>query len=159
MEMKKIYCLFLLLVFPVLLFAQTAEKLEELLDTPAVSYEQAAWFALQAADMADLSGTPEAPDSRGAFDAAVERQWFRGQINSADSARLDMVSLLLMNSFGIKGGMFYSLFKNPHYAYRELVYQEVIQGRTDPAMNVSGHMLVFMVNRILAGLETPGSWE
>jgi hypothetical protein len=54
-----------------------------------------------------------------------------------------------MRSFNIKGGIMYSLIKNPHYAYLELVYKNIIQGRTEPAMNVSGERLLFFTTRAL----------
>jgi len=38
--------------------------------------------------------------------------------------------------------------KNPHYAYRELLIQN-IQGRADPGMAVSGDLLLFVINRAL----------
>jgi outer membrane protein OmpA-like peptidoglycan-associated protein len=47
----------------------------------------------------------------------------------------------------------YSFFQNPHYAYRELVHRDVIQGRTYPGMTVSGEMLLFMVSRIFSIIE------
>ncbi|MCL2478991.1 MAG: hypothetical protein FWF22_05775 [Treponema sp.] len=151
--MKKFFFLYFLCAFTIFLSAQTADKLEELLNTPAVSYEQAAWLALEAADVWDQSGAGIVPDPHEAFVVAQQQQWLPDGIDSAAFARLDAVSLLLMRSFGLDGGIFYSLFKNPHYAYRELVYQEIIAGVSDPAMNVSGSTLVFMVNGILAKLE------
>ena len=76
-----------------------------------------------------------------------------GKAAGSSGARLDGVSLLLMESFNIKGGIMYSLFRNPHYAYRELVYLDIIQGRVDPEMTVSGDLLLFLVNRILSRQE------
>jgi len=155
MKMKKLFFLYFLFAVIVLLPGQTAEKLEELLNTPAVSYEQAAWLILEAADVWDLSGTG-APGFREAFNAAAERRWLPGNAGSGDNARLDGISLLFMESFGLKGGLFYKIFRNPHYAYRELVYQEIIPGRIDPAMAVSGDMLVYMTGRVLSELENTG---
>jgi outer membrane protein OmpA-like peptidoglycan-associated protein len=54
-----------------------------------------------------------------------------------------------MHSFGIKGGILYSIFKSPHYAYRELVYRGIIQGRVSPKMPVSGDMLIFGTNQTI----------
>jgi hypothetical protein len=70
-----------------------------------------------------------------------------------NKASLEGISLLVLQSFGIKGGLFYSLTKNPHYAYREMVYQDIIQGRSDPQMPVSGDLLLFLVNRVLSRAE------
>jgi len=132
------------IVFLILLsapiFAQTAAEIETLLATDAVSYDQAASFVLRAADV-ETTGP--------AFDYAAEQKWLSGKASSGGSATLDEVSLLIMGAFGIKGGIMYSATKSPHYAYRELVYQGIIQGRADPGLAVSGDLLLFMVNRVL----------
>ena len=152
--MKNSICFFiisLLFFIPVFLPAQTAAEIEVLLDTPALSYEQAARFVLRAADVtADISPAE-------AFHYAQEKNWLPKKAESNGQASLGGVSLLIMRSFDIKGGLFYSLFKNQHYAYRELVYKDVIQGRFDPGMAVSGDQLLFMVNRVLSG--RPGNEE
>jgi len=59
-----------------------------------------------------------------------------------------------MKAFNYKGGLMYMLTASPHSAYREMVYLNVIQGRSDPSMNVSGEVLLFLTNRILAHIET-----
>ena len=145
--MKKQLCLFvfcLLLALPS--FAQTAANMDELMQTQAVSYRQAAWLVLQAADIADLN-----PDA--AFAYALERKWLPAGAAPEGQARLDGISLLLMRAFQIKGGLFYSIAKNAHYAYRELAYQGVIFGRADPAMTVPGGLLLFMTGKVLSWTE------
>jgi hypothetical protein len=140
--------LFLLVVFLALsapVFAQTAAEIETLLSTGALSYEQAASFVLRAADV-EASGS--------AFSYASEQKWLSGKASSGGTATLDEVSLLIMGAFGIKGGIMYSAVKSPHYAYRELVHQGIIQGRADPGLAVSGDLLLFMVGRILDQTET-----
>jgi hypothetical protein len=138
-------CLF----FGNLLHAQTAAEIETLLSAPVLSYGEAAAFVLRAADVQvseiQVSGT--------AFSYALAQKWLPANAASADTAALDGVSLLLMGAFGIKGGIMYSGFKSPHYAYRELVYKGIIQGRSDPGMDVSGDLLVFMIGRVLDLME------
>jgi hypothetical protein len=136
--------LFVLLTAPVFLYPQTAERIERLLETSAVSYEDAASFVLEAADLLD------APTPAEALSYAVDRGWLPRGGAVSGRARLDGVSLLIMRSFNIRGGLFYSAARNSHYAYRELVYLNVIQGRNDPAMAVSGDLLLFMINRVLS---------
>jgi hypothetical protein len=137
-----------LLVCPVFSAAQsTAVEIETLLDTKVVTYAQAARFVLEAADVKKTANPQEA------FDYAVERKWLPRNTAIDDPAKLAGISLLLMRSFDIRGGLFYTLFKNPHYAYRELVNIDVIQGRHAPGMTVSGERLLFYVNRVLASQE------
>jgi hypothetical protein len=121
--------------------------METLLSTNAVTYAAAARFLLEASDTMATSDPDEA------FRYAAERNWLPKNSSANDPARLDGVSLLLMRSFGIDGGIMYTLTKNAHYAYRELAYKNVIQGNTDPAMNVSGERLLFITNRVFSLLE------
>jgi len=140
-----ILLIFCFLTAPAFLAAQsTAQEIETLLGTNAVTYAQAARFALEASD------TLAVPDPNEAFRYAAEHGWLPKNVSANDTARLDGISLLLMRSFDIGGGILYSIAKNPHYAYRELAYREVIRGRADPAMNVSGELFLFLTGRILS---------
>jgi hypothetical protein len=125
-------------------FAQSpAEEMETLLSTDAVTYAAAARFLLEASDTMATSDPDEA------FRYAAERNWLPKNSGANDPARLDGVSLLLMRSFGINGGLMYTLTGNAHYAYRELEYKKIIQEEAYPAMNVSGRQLLFITNRVL----------
>jgi len=131
-------CFFI--VFPA--FAQSAGELESLLNMEAVNYGQAARLVLQAAENRDLN-------TEAAFSFALENKWLPKGVESGDTVRLNGFSLLIMRAFEIKGGAFYTLTGGAHYAYRELVYRNIIQGRSDPAMTVSGDLMLFIVNRAL----------
>jgi hypothetical protein len=150
--LKKFTILFFAVLFLGLfsapLFAQTAKELEELLQTQTVSYGQAARFVLAAADAANLQ------DPEQALAYAVEQRWLPRRAAAAQTARLNNISLLLMRAFDVRGGMWYSLTKSPHHAYRELVYQDIIQDRADPEMTVSGEELLFLINRLLSYQES-----
>jgi len=140
-----------LLIFSVFLPAQTAAEIEEMLKSEALSYEEAALFVLKAADLP--KGQPDLNDTAEAFRFAADQKWLPKDAVAGGEANLKGVSLLLVGSFNVRGGVFFSIFKNPHYAYRELVYQDVIQGRVDPEMVVSGSHLLFLVSRLLSRQE------
>ena len=135
------------------LSAQTADKIEALLTTPAVTYAQAARFILEASEEAKTSDPTEA------FNYALARKWLPKKASPDTTAQIEGVSLLFMRAFNLKGGLFYTIAKNPHYAYRELVYRAVIQGKSDPHMNVSGEQLLFITGRILSILENSAKNE
>jgi hypothetical protein len=140
---------------PPVLTAQTAERIEQLLRQKTVSYGEAALLVLEAAGHID----PERQTSAdGAFSFAMERGWLPKGAEADGEAFLDGLSLLVARAFGIKGGVLFDLFKNPHYAYRALVYRGIIQGRTDPEMAVSGDLLLYTVNRAM-NLSGIGSGE
>jgi len=134
----------LFLLSAITTFAQNAEDIDALLSMDSISYEQAAWFILGAADAPDFSGGPAE-----AFAYAAERKWLPAKAAPDGMAKLDGISLLIMQSHNINGGFMYKLTKGPRYAYRELVYLNVIQGRTDPQMAVSGDLLLFVLTRVL----------
>ena len=132
------------LIFSAPLCAQTAQKVETLLSEPAISWSTAAAFVLEAADLNVFSNPVDA------FRYAQERKWLPKKASAGEQASLNGVSLLLMEAFKLRGGLFYSITKNPHYAYRELVYKDIITGRTDPEMAVSGDDFLYMISRILS---------
>ena len=131
------------MVLPFRLSAQTAVKLETLLNETALSWSTAAVFVLEASDTGAYSDPSEA------FSFAQEHKWLPKNVSPEDSARLNGIALLLMRSFDQKGGLFYSIAKSPHHAYRELAYKGVIRGKADPDMSVSGQELLLMIGRLL----------
>ena len=143
---KKRIILLFILCFCVLgvLSAQTGAEIEALLKTSSVTYAQAAGFVLRASEAAVISS------QKAAFDYAVERNWLPKNVSPDSQARLDGISLLFMRSFNLRGGLFYSLFKNPHYAYRELAARGAFKGKSDPLMAVSGEQLLFITSRFLS---------
>jgi hypothetical protein len=54
-----------------------------------------------------------------------------------------------MRSFQIKGGAMYRAFPGPRYAYRELVFKNIVQMGSDPSWNVSGYRLLQILSRAL----------
>ena len=149
--MKKLLLLLSLLLFTCSLFAQTAARLEWLLEQSHINHAQAALFVLEAADHINPAQglSPEA-----AFSFAQEQGFLPGNVDANDAVIMKDLSLLVMRSFDIKGGFFYTISKSRHHAYRELVHRGIIQGRADPLMHVTGDLLMFVVSRTLHFTET-----
>ena len=145
MKIRKLPILtFLLFILSAPLFSQTAARLEALLEKTELTWLEAAAFVLEASEAGSSSNAQEA------FDFAAGNKWLPKNAESGGTAQLNGVALLLMQSFNLKGGMFYSMTKSPHHAYRELVFKKVIRGNTDPLMSVSGKDLLLMIGRLLA---------
>lgn len=141
---KKRFLFILLFAITAGLSAQTAQEMETIFEAETVTYAQIVRFTLDAANLHSAGNSEEA------FEFAVQNNLLPKNITSDSSARLDQLSLFLMRTFNMKGGLMYSITKSPRYAYRELVYQKVIQHRASPSMNVSGQQFLFYVNRMLA---------
>ena len=148
-------CLLFFLI-PAFAFAQTAAEMDMLLDTQAVGAAQAAHFVLGAAALLppDLSG-PAAQAA--AFEMAKDKGWLHK--NAYDAITLRDTALLVMNAFAFKGGIFFSLFPGPRYAYREMLYRKIIQGRSDPVMIVSGPRLLQIIGRALSFADEGGMFD
>jgi hypothetical protein len=135
--------------------AQTALELDGVLQERTVGRALGARFILGAADLLprDLSG-PEAREA--AWSAALARGWIRGA--PEDALRVRAAAFLVMNAFEFRGGIWYSLFHTPRYAYREMVYRKVIPGRADPDQVVSGEDLMRLVSAAMRHAEGLG-WK
>ena len=147
-KIKKTFFVCLFLIMPVFLYPQTGQRIEALLSSNALTYGQVTQFVLEAADIPAFS-SPEA-----ALRFAVEQNWLPRNVVANDPAKLRGLSLLIMKAFEVRGGIFYSLFQTSHYAYRELVYRNIIVGRAGPDMVVSGDTLLYLVSRVLSFQES-----
>ncbi|MCL2093213.1 MAG: hypothetical protein FWH12_03370 [Treponema sp.] len=98
----------------------------------------------------EAAGTDYRSSPGNAFSYAVQQGWLCSRLQGSDAIRLDDLSLLIMRAFDIPGGIFYRLTGNSHYAYRELQYLSIIQGRVSPGMEVQGDLLLSLINRVLS---------
>ena len=146
MNIKRCLILFLLLL-PAFIFAQTAAEMDAILGANTVSAAGAARLVLGAADLLPegLSGAEAA--SR-AYDMASSNGWVK--IAAGESVTLKDAAFLMMKAFNLKGGVMYSLFKNPRYAYREMVYRKLIMGPLDQGMKVSGASVLQILDKTLS---------
>ena len=129
--------------------AQTAERLTWLLEQEMISYRQVSWFVLEAADIGERFGPWTVVSPEAAFDFAMEQGWLPRNVRAEHAVRMMGLSFMIMQVFEIRGGIFYTLTRSQRHAYRELAYLGIIQGRSDPAMLVTGDQLLFTVNRAL----------
>jgi len=125
----------------------TAMEIEALLASEAVTYAQASRFVLEAAGAAEFADPVEA------FHFAMERNWLPRNSSPGDPARLDGLALLLMRSFGLRGGILFTLTGSPHFAYREMEFLGFIHGRISPSQKVCGDTLLYLTGRLLGYTE------
>ena len=129
-----------LLLFAGALHAQSAGKISTLLKTEAVTYGQAAYFA------AVYQSGDESLDEERAFSQQVEQGLLPAKSRADAPISLKELSRLYMQATGMKGGLFYSLFHSPRYAFRELKAQGIIPEKADPSQKVSGRDSLALLN-------------
>jgi hypothetical protein len=123
--------------------AQTAEKLDAILDTERVSFAQAAAVILPAAGLLD----PEAGEAQ-AFAAAGS--WLPRRAERDRPITMGELSRLVMGSFNFSGGFMYALFPGPRYAYRTLAWRRLLPPNPDPARFLTGEELLHITGLALS---------
>lgn len=142
--MKRIPILFSLVVFTAVgAFSQTSEFVDELLADERTTYGQVSYLVLVASE--NLS---EDSDVARAFEQLDALGWAPSGASAEKEVTLAAYASILMKAFGLKGGIMYSFLPGPRYAYREMVTRQVIQGRSDPFMSVSGSSAIRMLGRV-----------
>ena len=66
-----------------------------------------------------------------------------------DLMSIGELSYLIMRSLNMQGGLFYSIFPSPRYAFRELTFRGIIDEGTGPFRIVSGDEVVRTVGNVL----------
>ncbi len=125
-------------------FGQTAERLERISERDQITVGEAAYIA------AASGGLISETDSEAtAFDALFEADESPA-VAADERVSLGLYAHMLMTAFERDGGLLYSLFPGPRYAFRELEFERVIQGGGDPGDSVDGRRALQMVTRMRA---------
>ncbi|GAB1432301.1 hypothetical protein MASR2M29_09260 [Spirochaetota bacterium] len=141
--MKRVMLVSIFILIGIYAYSQSNEFVDRLLETDSVNYGQAAYLVLVASD-----NLGEDADEARAFELLQNFGWAADSITAGQVIDLKGYSFLLMQAFGLPGGLMYTLFPSPRYAYRQLVSSLVIQGRSDPVKLVSGEQAIRMLGRI-----------
>ena len=150
--MKKIVCgAVVVCVFAIALFGQSAQRVDEILDTKAATFGQAAYLIL-----ASLETISDDADFQTAFTQMrqfAEQQGFKkvsipSSATESKSISLKEYAFLLMQAFKVRGGAMYRMYPCPRYAYRDLRYLGLIQDSIDPDSAVSGRMMLQLLGQI-----------
>ena len=126
-------------------FGQSAERVDTILKTEKATFGQAAY--LIQTSLKDDSNELD-------FDAAFDRfkseheNLIRDSVTAEDVLPVKTYAFLLMKTFDIKGGMMYRIYPCPRYAYRDLQYLAVIQGKNDPDAPMTGAAMLQILSRI-----------
>ena len=136
---------FLLLALVFLAFgalhAQSAEKISEIIGTKKVTYGQMAYLA----SVYNMRVSEDASYEQ-AFEALRQAGVISASKQESDAVSLKDASLICANATGLKGGLFYSIFHNPRYAYKELKAKGFLPPTVDSSFTVSGRDAIAILN-------------
>ena len=136
--MKKIILLLLISASVFCVYAQSAQKLTEVLSKEEVTYGDASWFIAAQTGLID-----DSKSEKEAFDALSENGWFNKIDAEADSKIvLKNFAYLCTLAFDIKGGVMYRITKSPRYAVRELKSMKIIPNDANSNAPITGRQMI-----------------
>ncbi|MFW5642489.1 MAG: hypothetical protein ACOCYQ_00550 [Alkalispirochaeta sp.] len=154
------------LVVATVLPAQSNQRIDEILSQESITYGHAVYLLLTSQQAIPDDATPdEAHALLEQGPANRSNVSYRIGGTSFTTRRLPQTPLgyppdhpltlgefsrLTMETFGITGGMMYTILPHPRYAARELAFRDVVQGRAYPRMSLSGERALRIVGRVLA---------
>lgn len=140
---RSLFLLVLYFMSATFIFAQTNEFVDGLLAEKETTYGQVSYLVLAASENLN-----EDSDTSRAFAQLDALGWAPWGASADKKVTLAAYASILMRAFGLRGGIMYSLFPGPRYAYREMVARQVIQGRSDPSLPVDGPAAIRMLGRV-----------
>lgn len=123
------------------LFAQSSEKVSEIIKTEKTTFGQAAYL------VGVYSGSvEESSDYDKAVSALKEKGVISADVDSNKEINLAELSYLCMQTTEMNGGLFYTLFPGPRYAFRELKARGILPALADPGVKVNGRDAIAVLN-------------
>jgi hypothetical protein len=142
--MKKLFLSFAVILLGLSAFAQSAEEISSILKAEKVNCGQASYLAATY-----TNSITESDNEAQAFDSMKNAGCFSESSTATSQITLSQISYLYTKALGIKGGLFYTLFPSPRYAYKELKARGVLPTDADPSMSVSGRDCIDLFNSCL----------
>ena len=128
--MKQVFSFILLVNGTCFLFAQSAEEIDRLLLQSEMKWKDVCMWTFASA------GQPYTEHD--AVFYALKYKAISPNVSVEAGADLAGFALLIMRAYNIKGGLFYSIFHNKRYAFREMLYLGIFKQEDDPADSFSG---------------------
>ncbi|MGI5090549.1 hypothetical protein ABK01_08030 [Treponema sp. OMZ 305] len=142
---RTLYIAVAMLLIAAATFGQAAEKIDKILETEAATFGQAAYLIQTA-----LDDGSDGLDFETAFERfkSENQNLIRDSVTAEDVIPVKTYAFLLMKAFDVKGGMMYRIYPCPRYAYRDLRYLAVIQGKNNPDASMTGASMLQILGRV-----------
>jgi hypothetical protein len=149
---KLLFCLLMIAAISSLpLAAQTAEIMDRIIATPAISVSQAAYLVFVASGKLAEDASPDQ-----AFTLFEEMNWIDAHGDPGRALKASEYAYLLTRSYGLTGGLLSSLLAGPRYAYRDMVFRGLFAARGDPDEPLTGVEAVRILGKVMDSLPQGG---
>lgn len=143
--MKKLLIVFsVLMAFP--LMGQQSNIIDDVISQRSIDLQNATYLALTAGDIIDESTEPSE-----ALKVLQDLNWSIKKAETNRELTLGDSTVLLMNSLKVKGGIMYSLTKQPRYAYKEMVFRGILKPEEDLKRSISGIEFITILTELMEG--------
>ncbi len=143
--MKRRVLILGVLVLSVLnLYSQSNEMIDTLIAEKKADFGKTALIILTGAGILEDSARPSE-----AVKYISENRWGFNRKTKDSPINAGELAYLIMKAFKLKGGLMYTFFPGPRYAYRELTFLGLLPSRGGPYRYVSGEEVVNTLSRVL----------
>ncbi len=132
--MKKFIILIASLFIGFTLYAQSADAVTDILESPEITLGQACYLSAVSQGFVSENASYEE-----AADAITNQGQGKYQNLASEPAKLSELASIYANLFNLKGGLLYRLTKgSPRYAFKLLKTEGIIPQNYDPSRKISG---------------------
>ena len=122
-------------------FAQSSQKISDILASDEITKGEAAYFACVNKNLTDESATEDE-----AFAFLAGQNLFGEDESAEEKISVEKACFLIARTENMKGGVFYSIMKNPRYALREFKALGIVPSNADPKRKISGEEFIALFN-------------
>lgn len=123
-------------------YSQSARVIEKILNSSALTVGDACYLAgIMAGKVSDESLSSD----------ALEKFRYMKSFKDAkadDNIRYDMFAVLIMEAGNIKGSIWYNLYKTPHYAFRYLKMEGLVDDGKVPSSSVEPRDAIAIISKL-----------
>ncbi|WP_147615547.1 hypothetical protein [Treponema pectinovorum] len=142
--MKKSLFFCMAFLFALAANAQSSSKLTDIINTDKATFAQAAYLsAIYTNDISDDESYEKAVQK------LKEKNILSEKTEPSATLTLEKAAFICAKTVNLKGGLFYTIFKNPRYALIELKAKSIIPALADPEETLTGRDLIALFNGCL----------
>jgi len=121
---------------------------KRIIESDAISWEQASFLILSGGEI-----LPEDVAPRDAWDELLSTYWFSNVPERGSHITVAEFCGMATKTLDYKGGLFYSLFKNDRYAFRDLRFKAIVPVHLDPKAKLKGLDALSITERLIEEVE------
>lgn len=146
--MKKSLLSLVFVLFSAGIFAQSAEKVTEIINSEQATYGQAAYLTCMALDLVKQNAT-----EKNALEVLKVSGVIEEGVEISDTLTMKNLAWICANAWDVKGSLMFKIARNPRYAFKQMRSDDVIPYGTDPSKIPSGHDLLNVVTDCIANYQ------